>query len=143
MESKLVPILQTAPIQFSVVTTLDCKDWKTVIKDSPLGDHPLVNHPYYFCYQAFCAITYRKIHDMGIVGDQVDFVFDYKDAISDRANELFGQVRDELNKLPYVCGMIGMAQPGDDKKLPPPFKGLTYYRHACYIIQDIRTAKGE
>jgi hypothetical protein len=119
MESKLVPIIQHQPILFSAVATLDCKDWLEVIRQSPIGDSQWANHPYYFCYQVFCAITLRHVYDLGIVGDQVDFVFDYKDAISDRANEMFALVRDDVALDPIVRGLMGVAEPGFDNKLPP------------------------
>lgn len=119
LHEKLIPVIQTSDILFSAIATLRCEDWHDVIAKGPLGKAEWVNNPYYFCYHVFCSGVLRKVHELQIAGEQVDFVFDNKDAISDRANEMFRWLRDESDLSPVIKNLMGDAIPGDDKKLAP------------------------
>jgi hypothetical protein len=119
VHAKLVSVIQTQPILFSVIATLRCEDWNRIIRQGVVGEAEWVNNPYYFCYHAFCAITLRHVHALGIVGDQVDFIFDNKDAISDRANELFRWIREAPELHPTIKNLMGLAESGLDTALPP------------------------
>jgi hypothetical protein len=120
VHQKLIPIIQRWYQEFSVVATISCEDHAKIIVPGPLGTHPWLNHPYYFCYHAFVsAALWHAASRLNIKNDQIDFVFDRNAPVTDRANEMFRAIREGPGISPIIKELMGEAIPGDDKKLPP------------------------
>ena len=117
--AKFIPLIQKSYILFSCISTLSCTDHAEVIRNSEFGGDPWLSNPYYFCYHDFVARALFHAARLGIVGDQMDFVFDRNGVITDRANEMFQWIRNLPELSRDIASMMGDAVPGCDKKLPP------------------------
>ena len=111
---------------FSVVTSISESEFKQVIAETGvLGNKQLrstlgkftFKTAYTFLFHNVVALTLDKIQRLGIVGDQVDLVFDRENELFDGANSLLRKTRRFFD--PSFYAMLGDAVQRDEDKVLP------------------------
>lgn len=129
MESRIhkLSILVTPPrTLFSVVCSVSEPEFERIVVESGIRGNKAVRKAvgkecfktaYSFLFQNVIARTLWHIHKLGIVGDQVDFVFDRENEKFDDAKRLLQELR---TNLPIeIRNTLGDAVQRDDDKVLP------------------------
>jgi hypothetical protein len=117
----LASLIREPYFLFSCACSISHDEFREIITPQArrfrLGRLTWLKTPYNMVFQRLVRIVLWKIIKLGIVGDQVDFVFDDNDALFDDANKLRRELRTTLNE-PYRS-LLGEVIPGDNEKLKP------------------------
>jgi hypothetical protein len=111
---------------FSVICSISEPDFKRVVEETNIKSNKHVRKvlgkyvfktPYATLFHNVVARTLNKVRDLGIVGDQVDFVFDRENELFDNANDLLRRTRRFFDPaLFHMCG--DAIQRDEDRVLP-------------------------
>ncbi len=127
---KLSGLLRYPPILFSVVCSVRKSEYRQIIT----ADREIVGRggrlhnlwfktPYNYCFHNIVNMTLRRVEELGIVGDVVDFVFDRNDPLFDAANEMLRAIRvrplDQFGLREPLLTMLGDAIHANDETLVP------------------------
>jgi hypothetical protein len=126
--SRLVTPPQTL---FSVVCSINADDFTDAVEASQikgnkdvrvaLGEYAF-STSYSMLFHSVVARTLWKVHDLGICGDQVDFVFDRENHLFDDAKKLLDLYRHAEGSRglpPEIAPLLGDAIQRDEDKLMP------------------------
>src|SRR5271154_263133 len=106
---------------FSVLTSISESDFRKVVADTKVQGNKQLRAPlgkyafktaYMLSFHNAVFITLQKIKKLGIVGDQVDFVFDRENELFDNANALLRNMRRFFEPDSYA--MLGDAVQRDE-----------------------------
>ena len=123
---RLTELVAPPKTLFSVICSISEPDFERVVKETGirgnkqvravLGKHAF-NTAYTTLFHNVVGRTLGKIRDLGIVGDQVDFVFDRENELFDNANAILRSTRRFFDPTAFhMCG--DAVQRDEDKVLP-------------------------
>jgi len=122
---RLSSIVAPGHVLFSVICSISLDDFNEVVTEHLAGDKEIRKHlgklfsknPYSILFHRTVGQTVMHVHEMGISGDQVDFVFDRENQLFDQAKLLLDRVRSDVPK--HLQGYIGDAIPRNSRTTKP------------------------
>lgn len=100
----------------SVCVDVNQSEFCRIVRDRHGAVPGILREPYHFCFHYFASTATYKIKELGIIGEQVDFVMDEADATTDRAVETFNGIRAIAH--PWLKEMLGLPIPKSDRQTP-------------------------
>jgi hypothetical protein len=123
---KLSLLVQPPQTLFSVICSISDPQFREIIDETKIRGNKLIrsvfgkhafNTAYAMLFNNVVARTLWKVHELGIAGDQVDFVFDRENELFDGASGILRMVRRGLPK--EIRPMLGdVTQRDEDDVLP-------------------------
>jgi hypothetical protein len=122
----LARLLTYPPLLFSVCVTIKKSEYRDVVESSGILKKKIgrlaklwTKTPYNFCFHNIISMTLRKLDELGVCGDVVDFVFDRNDPHFDAANEMLRGLRAGVLTPAKWNNALGDAIPGNDETIAP------------------------